>query len=109
MPDSNNKEILPCREAYEKWCKENHLVDTAFASWAIPDTRSICWEAWQASWNHNPAIKDNSGLVEELNRTLSDLNNMEDMEWKISRVRKVGVIILLRKCIEALQQSIAKE
>lgn len=62
-----NEELKDCREAYDKWCKDNHLVDTIFESWAEPNTRSISWEAWQAAYStRTTPIANNEGLVEEI-------------------------------------------
>lgn len=44
--------IDECEKAYGEWCKQQHLVDTTFTSWAIPGRPSYAWLAWQTAWDY---------------------------------------------------------
>lgn len=58
-------EILPCKEVFEAALKDiaGMTLDKDIAAIHLrPDT---LFKLWQAAYNHNPAIKDNSGLVRE--------------------------------------------
>jgi hypothetical protein len=64
--------LLPCREAFEKWAKNDRrkpplLTMTSYAGtimYSHADTQ-IAWDAWQAAWNATTPLPDAEALVEK--------------------------------------------
>lgn len=72
-------ELLPCREAFERWFSNNYSFPKAIeknydGSYKYQSTYNN-WRAWQAAWNTRPAPK--AIEVEALKRELAEYCN----EW----------------------------
>lgn len=67
-------EILPCREAFEKWYKSYDQKDAAKGdlSWH----REAAYISWQAAWERAPQVSVPDGVEQARQKWEVDFNNL---------------------------------